>query len=72
MKITRGELGNLLSATMCTRTFHSPEYDNYGDVQDSWIVTYMYMDTQNVLCILCQPPQATPEYIGRRRGGKCQ
>ena len=57
--MTRFEIGNILSATMQTRTVKPPMYDNYGDVQDNWTVILLHLDSNNILNITCTPPDVS-------------
>ena len=54
--ITRGELQDLLSDSITTRTSHQHQYHTHMEIDDSWIVTSI-TQFQTTLYIYCVPPR---------------
>ena len=56
-KITRGQLGDILSANTPTRTKHLDLREDDQEITDKWIVKYLDTDQDGVLNIYCTAPE---------------
>lgn len=56
MTITRGELGDILSAQMPTRTIHMIYVQSKMEITDDWEVKFLETDENGILNIYCEAP----------------
>lgn len=54
--MTRGELGNILSAKMATRTIHAWYIQGEMEITDDWQVVFLETDNNGILKIYCEAP----------------
>jgi hypothetical protein len=53
-QITRGELGDILSAQTATRTIHNKESEKGQEINDNWIVVFIENDSNGIMTIYCE------------------
>ena len=58
MKITRGQLGNIVSASTPTRTMYLNLREDDQEITDKWIVRLIEADNTGTLNIYCEAPEA--------------
>ncbi len=54
--MTRGELGNILSAQTPSRTLYNRQSDREKEINEDWEVVFMEVDRCGVLVIYCEEP----------------
>ena len=55
-QITRGELGDILSAQTSTRTMHNKESEADQEINDNWMVVFIENDANGIMTIYCEAP----------------
>lgn len=58
MKITRGELGNVLSSLMQTQTIHNRGSEEDVAITDEWTVVKILVTENGILRIYCEMPDS--------------
>jgi hypothetical protein len=58
MSITRGQLGDILSGQMPTRTRNFTPLHTELEIDDDWIVRLIAIDSNGILDIYCAPPES--------------
>ena len=58
MKITRGQLANIVSGNTPTRTMHLNLREDDQEITDKWIVRLIEADATGTLVIYCEAPEA--------------